>query len=192
MDNQISLVERGAFDDLKELERLWEPAPVQSCMCTTSVWTIFLFLCCSLCCCCCLFPAAVAWTRTASASCQSCCSRRTTRWPDCKSANLPLLCLNFCRVVAAHKWLEDWDIRPQTQLVLYFQLGLSFWFCSCFGCVSWKLLSQTTQWGRQQTFCCHWYFWNWQFEKLDAKTKATLTQTRCAVLPSLGRPVSVF
>lgn len=97
----------------------------------------FWFLSCSLCCCC-LFPAAVAWTRTASASCQSCCSRRTKRWPDCKSAKLPLLCLNFCRVVAAHKWLEDWDIRPQTQLVLFFQLDLSFGFCSYFGCVIMK------------------------------------------------------
>lgn len=81
-----------------------------------------LFLCCSLCCCCRLFPAAVAWTRTASASCQSCCSRRTKRWPDCKSAKRPLLCLNFCRVV-----------------------DLSFWFCSYFGCESWNLLSQATQ-----------------------------------------------
>lgn len=85
MENQISNIEKGVFDELKELERLWEHITKTftsinqinfsfNCFLSQEIISFFSFF----------FVHTVAWTKTVSASFQSCSFRRMKPCLDCE------------------------------------------------------------------------------------------------------------
>lgn len=131
MENQISNVERGAFDELKELERLWERTlshihyihAFRTKVAFPPSWNLFLMQRVFV------FVHPVVSTRTVSANFLSCCFRRMKLCLDCESPEaLHTLCslLSTILPLLPLSYLLQYFFKVQTHTVIVEQIMVMF------------------------------------------------------------------